>query len=80
MPFMSNIDKVNRGDLQTALKNAVELLTRDPVLAQEQASEILKTYPDTPTAKRILATTWRMQKNPQKGLDSLTPMMGEILD
>ena len=77
---MSNIDKVNRGDLQTALKNAVELLTRDPALAQEQASEILKIYPDTPKAKRILASAWRMQKRPQKGLDILIPMMGDFFD
>ena len=77
---MSNTNEANKGDLQTALKNAVELLTRDPALAQEQVSEILKTYPDTPKAKRILASAYRMQKKPQKGLDVLTPMVGEFLD
>ena len=39
---MSNVDSPTTGDLQTALKNAVELLNRDPALAQEQAAEILK--------------------------------------
>ena len=77
---MSNINKANKGDLQTALKHAVELLTRDPALAKEQASEILRIYPDTPKAKRVLASAWRMQKNPQKGLDVLIPMVGDFLD
>jgi predicted Zn-dependent protease len=73
-------NKTNNTDLQTALKNAVALLAHDPVLAQEQASEILKVYPDTPKAKRILASAYRLQKMPQKGLDVLTPLFAEYRD
>ena len=77
---MSTSNEFEKGDLQTALGHALALLSRDPALAQEQVSEILKVYPDTPKAKRILASAWRMQKKPQKGLDILTPMMGDFLD
>jgi len=62
------------GNLQTALRNAADLLAHDPLLAQEQAQEILKLYPDTLEAKRISACAYRMQKMPQKGLDILAPL------
>jgi len=42
--------------------------------------EILKAYPDTPKAKRILAAAYRLQKMPQKGLDVLTPLFAEYRD
>jgi tetratricopeptide (TPR) repeat protein len=77
---MSQTNKPNRGDLQTALTNAVELLARDPRLAQDQASEILLVYPGTAKAKRILASAHRLQKRPQKGLDVLAPMLAEFRD
>ena len=77
---MSTSNKIEKGDLQTALGHAVSLLNRDPALAQEQATEILKVYPDTLKAKRILASAYRMQKQPQKGLDILTAMAGDFLD
>jgi tetratricopeptide (TPR) repeat protein len=68
-------DKTDRGDLQVALRNATGLLDHDPKLAEEQAQEILKVYPDTVEAKRILATAFRLQKMPQKGLDVLAPLL-----
>jgi tetratricopeptide (TPR) repeat protein len=68
-------DKKDRGDLQVALRNATDLLAHDPQLAEEQAQEILKVYPDTVEAKRILATAFRLQKMPQKGLDVLASML-----
>ena len=71
---MPETNKSNRGDLQTALRNAVELLARDPRLAQEQAAEILLVYPGTSRAKRILASAHRLQKRAQEGLDVLAPM------
>ena len=77
---MSTSNEFEKGDLQTALGHAVTLLSRDPALAQEQVSEILKIYPDTPKAKRILASAYRMQKKPQKGLEILTAMLGDFLD
>ena len=73
-------DNDNRGDLQTALNNAAELLAHDPRLAQEQVHEILKVYPGTLKAKRILARAYRLQKMPQKGLDELAPLLAEFYD
>jgi len=77
---MSMADKTDRGDLQIALKNAADLLAHDPQLAEEQAHEILKVYPDTVRAKRVLATAYRLQKMPHKGLDVLTPLLGGHTD
>ena len=69
-----------QGDLQTALGHAQELLKRDAGLAQEQAQEILKVYPDTSRAKRILAYALRLQRRPQQGLDILAPLLAEFHD
>ena len=46
-----------------------------PVLAEEQVREILKVYPDTLEAQRILASAYRLQGKPQRGLDVLTPLL-----
>ena len=43
------------GTLATALGHAVRLLEADPVLAAEQAREILKAAPGHPAALRLLA-------------------------
>jgi tetratricopeptide (TPR) repeat protein len=75
---MSLTNETSKGDLQTALGNALGLLKRDPGLAQEQAEEILRVYPDTPKAKRILASALYHQRKPQKALDVLTPMLAEF--
>ena len=72
---MSIAEKTDRGSLETALKNAADLLAHDSQLAAEQAQEILKVYPDTVEAKRILASAYRLQKMPQKGLDVLAPLL-----
>jgi len=77
---MSVVDKADSGDLQTALKNAADLLAHDPRLAEEQAHEILKVYPDSVKATRILAAAFRMQKMPEKGLDVLTPLLAGQAD
>ncbi len=71
---MSLADRTDKGDLQIAIKNATDLLAHDPQLAEEQAHEILKIYPETIEAKRILASAFRLQKMPQKGLDVLEPL------
>jgi len=77
---MSMVDGNDSGDLQTALKNAADLLAHDPRLAEEQAHEILKVYPGSVAATRILAAAFRMQKMPQKGLDVLTPLLAGQAD
>ncbi|MGI9265437.1 MAG: tetratricopeptide repeat-containing sulfotransferase family protein, partial [Gammaproteobacteria bacterium] len=74
---MSVADKTDHGTVETATQNAADLLAHDPKLAEEQALEILKVYPDTVTAKRILASALRLQKMPQEGLDVLQPLLAE---
>lgn len=77
---MSIVDSTDRGDLQAALKNAADLLDHDPQLAEEQAHEILKVYPDALEAKRTLAAAFRLQKLPQEGLDVLAPLLDGHVD
>jgi len=77
---MSMANELGRGDLQTALRNAADLLAHDPRLAEEQAHEILRVYPDTIEAKRILASAYRLQKMPRKGLDVLLPLYAGHVD
>ncbi len=77
---MSMANKTDSGNLQTALKNAADLLRHDPRLAEEQVHEILKVYPDTPKAKRILASAYRLQRMPQKGLEVLAPLRAGYSD
>ena len=77
---MSIASRADSGDLQTALGNAADLLDHDPHLAEEQVYEILKVYPDTVEAKRILAAAFRLQDKPQKGLDVLTPLYARHTD
>ena len=77
---MSIANRTDRGDLQIAVRHAAGLLARDPQLAEQQAHEILKVYPDNVEAKRILASVYRLQKMPQKGLDVLAPLVAEHSD
>lgn len=77
---MSKTNDINQGDLQTALGHAQELLKRDAGLAQQQTEEILKVYPDTTKAKRILASALRLQRRPQQGLDILASLLAEFRD
>jgi predicted Zn-dependent protease len=71
---MSVANRTDKGDLQIALKNAADLLAHDPQLAEAQVHEILKVYPDTVEANLILAAAYRLQKQPQTGLDVLAPL------
>lgn len=77
---MTMIDETARGDLQTALGHAMGLLRHDPALAREQAEEILRVYPDTPKAKRIMASALRLQGQPNRALDVLAPMLPVFRD
>ncbi len=77
---MAMADRTDRGNLQVALKHAADLLANDPRLAEEQAQEILKVYPDTVDAQRTLAAAYRLQKLPQKGLDILAPLLAGHAD
>jgi tetratricopeptide (TPR) repeat protein len=72
--MLKSKDKLE-GDLATAYKNAVDLLSKDPALAQEQANEILKIYPDEQKAIRILAFAQRLQGRPLNALKLLQPLL-----
>jgi tetratricopeptide (TPR) repeat protein len=63
-----------RGDLKIALQHAAGLLQQDPQLAEQQAKEILKVYPNIEPAERILGAAYRLQGQPQKGLVLLEPL------
>ncbi len=72
---MVNVRNAPSGDLQSALKNATDLLLHDASLAEEQVLEILKIYPESTRAKRILASAYRLRKLPQQGLNVLAPLV-----
>ena len=80
MSVANKTDRTDRGSVEVALKNAADLLAHDPQLAEQQAQEILKVYPDTVEAKRTLASAYRLQKMPQKGLDVLAPLRAKHAD
>jgi len=64
-----------RGTLAEALQQAARLLQRDPLLAAEQAEEILKVVPGHPGAKLILGTARRAAGNPAAALAVLQPLI-----
>jgi tetratricopeptide (TPR) repeat protein len=63
-------------DLKVALTHAEHLLSQNPMFAAEQAQEILKVYPSSEVAIRILANAFRLQANPEGSLELLTPLAG----
>ena len=62
------------GDLKTALAHAGDLLKRDPRLAARQAEEILKVYPESDAAQRLLATACRLLGDRSRSLALLEPL------
>jgi predicted Zn-dependent protease len=62
------------GSLDVALAHAARLLERDPALAAEQASEILKTAPGHPGATLILGIAQRAGGDPAVALAVLEPL------
>ena len=61
-------------DLDTALAHASRLLANDPVLAAEQASEIIKAVGNHPMALLVLATSHRMRGQLDAALGILQPL------
>jgi tetratricopeptide (TPR) repeat protein len=61
-------------DLQTALRHAERLLRQDPPSAAEQAEEILKVFPQSEAAQRLLASACRLMRDPQRSLSLLQPL------
>lgn len=62
------------GDLQIALQHAVSLLQHDPVMAAQQAREILTVYPRMEAAQQVLGTACRLQGNPRQALSIIEPL------
>ena len=77
---MAMSENTKRGSPEIALDNARRLLAHDARLAEEQALEILKVYPEIVDARRILAAAYRLQGAPQKALDVLQPLAADNAD
>jgi len=65
----------HRGSFQAALKRTAHLIDVDPVLAADQATEILKALPNHPPALFFLAMAKRRSGDPQAALDILKPLL-----
>jgi tetratricopeptide (TPR) repeat protein len=63
------------GSLEVALNHAARLLTTQPALAAEQASEILKVVPGHPPATLILAAAQRACGDPAAAVQILGPLL-----
>jgi tetratricopeptide (TPR) repeat protein len=59
------------GSVEVALSHATRLLATQPVLAAEQAVEILKVAPDHPVATLLLAVAHRACGDPNRALERL---------
>src|SRR5271155_5880078 len=63
------------GTLATALEHATRLLRTDPVLASEQAGEILKVAPGHPMATLLMGVARRAAGDPVAALETLEPLV-----
>jgi tetratricopeptide (TPR) repeat protein len=63
--------------VEVALAHASRLLERDPALAAEQASEILKAAPGDPRARLILGAAHRIAGHAELALDVLQPLCAQ---
>ncbi len=73
---MSSKPDVNTADLRTAVKNAMELLSKDQSqLAREQAEEILRHYPDEVNSSFVVAVAIRDQGDDVEALSRLQALV-----
>ncbi len=73
---MSSKPKENTADLRTAVKNAMELLSKDQSqLAREQAEEILRHYPDEVNSSFVVAVAIRDQGDDVEALSRLQALV-----
>ena len=61
-------------DVHTAISHAARLLRQDPVLAEKQALEILRLFPELAAARQILGASYRLQGDAEKALSVLEPL------
>jgi tetratricopeptide (TPR) repeat protein len=71
---MESTDSEPRGTYRTALEHAAKLLRTNPRVAEQQAIEILKVFPEAEPARHILASACRIQGRPQESLAILEPL------
>jgi tetratricopeptide (TPR) repeat protein len=71
---MAGATRQTTTDLQTALRHAASLIQQNPVLAAEQALEILKVFPESDSAQHILSAAYRLQGLPQRALAIIEPL------
>jgi Flp pilus assembly protein TadD len=71
---MAHVNQQPSGDVQTALKHAVSLLHRDPVLARGQAEEILKVHPELDGARQVAGVACRLLGEPLQALALIEPL------
>ena len=62
------------GTIEVALHHTARLMDRDPTLAAEQASEILKVAPDHPAATLLLGVAQRRRGHTEAALSALEPL------
>ena len=78
---MSNQATAPTGTIDVALAHAAHLLVRDPVLAEEQAREILKAVPEHPHALRVLGAALRRQGDTEGAEEAyLRSVKGSVQD
>ena len=77
---MASNPQQDTADLRTALDHAQALLGRDPRLAAEQAEEILKVFPESESAQRLLAAACRLQGDARRSLALLEPLARRSAD
>jgi predicted Zn-dependent protease len=65
------------GTLNIALAHAARLLEKTPILAAEQAGEILKAVPGHPHARLVLGASHRLAGETQAALEVLEPLARE---
>ncbi len=64
------------GTIEVALNHTARLLDRDPKLAAEQATEILKVAPLHPAATLLLGVAQRREGRVDAALTTLEPLAG----
>ncbi|MFK8050775.1 MAG: sulfotransferase [Halioglobus sp.] len=67
-----------RGDINTALRHAAELLRRDPALADAQALEILQKYPSNEAALQMRGTASRLMGRTEQALSFFEPLVKKL--
>jgi tetratricopeptide (TPR) repeat protein len=77
---MSTPAQAKTDDLATALRHAASLLEKDPALAEQQALEILKPFPNDANGLTLLGTAQRLQRKFDAALRTLRMALARAPD